>query len=339
MRCVIKIGSNLLVKEDGKIDEEYVMRIARQVSYVKHLGHQVVIVSSGARAGGYGLVRTEGMSISEKQALCAIGQIELMRIYSEKFKIFKMKVAQLLLTRDDFTNRRRFLNIRNTLISLERFGIVPIVNENDTVAIDEMKLGDNDTLSAYVAIGWGADILMLFTTVDGVLNEEGKVIERYKNDEQLLRIGNSRWGTGGIYTKIEAAKMSSSAGVRAVIMNGKTDALLDFLNGKRIGTEFLPGKKIRARKAWIGFMTKPQGRIYIDKGAADALMNGKSLLPVGIIEVKGAFDRGDTVEIINDDHLIGRGIVDYSIDEVLKILDGNKKEYDEVCHADNLIIR
>lgn len=327
------------MKKDGKIDEEYVMTIARQVSDAKDLGHQIIIVSSGARAGGYGLVKSEGMSISEKQALCAIGQIELMKIYSEKFKIFGKKVAQLLLTRDDFTDRRRFLNMRNTLISLEKFGIIPIVNENDTVAIDEIKLGDNDTLSAYVAIGWGADILMLFTTVDGVLNKNGKVIEKYESNEQLLRVKNSQWGTGGIDTKIEAAKMSSRAGIRSVIANGKANVLSILLNGGKTGTEFLPYKRLRAKKAWIGFMTKPRGQIYIDNGAADAIMKGKSLLPVGIIEVNGAFDRGDTVEIINSGHLIGRGIVDFSIDEIRKILADNKKGYDEVCHADNLIIR
>ena len=201
-------------------------------------------------------MKTEGTSISEKQALCAIGQIELMKIYSEKFKIFEKKVAQFLLTCDDFTNRRRFLNLRNILISLGKFGIISIVNENDTVAIDEIKLGDNDTLSAYVAIGWGADILMLFTTVDGVLNKDGKVIERYEDDEQLLRVRNSQWGTGGIDTKIEAAKMVSRAGIRSVIVNGETDALSVFLSGGRIGTEFSPCKKTSSEKSMDWFYDK-----------------------------------------------------------------------------------
>ncbi len=326
------------MKRNGRIDERYVSSIAEEVSNIKNLGHQIVIVSSGARACGYGLIKSKGVSISEKQALCAIGQIELMKIYSEKFKSFGRKIAQLLLTRDDFNDRRRFLNFRNTLISLEKLDVIPIVNENDTVAIDEIKLGDNDTLSAYVAIGWGADILIIFTTVDGVLNEEGKVIKKYKNDQHLLHLKNSRWGSGGINTKIEAAKIASRAGIKTVILNGKTNGFSNLLDGKEVGTQFLPRKRLRARKAWIAFMTTPRGKIYIDKGASLAIVKGKSLLPVGIVQVDGNFERGDTVEIIENAHPIGRGIVDFSINEIREMLVTNKKGYDEVCHADNLIV-
>ncbi len=339
MRIVVKIGSNLLVGKDGKIDETYIDSLARRASAAIEEGNRVVMVSSGARAGGYGLLEVKGASISEKQALCAMGQIELMRIYSEKFGKYGKKIAQLLLTRDDFTNRKRFLNFRNTLISLERFGAVPIVNENDTVAVDEIKVGDNDTLSSYVAMGWNADLLLLLTVVDGVMDENGKIIEVYEKGSSIMKMEGTSWGTGGMATKIAAAKTAAKAGIKAFIANGRSDSLVSILKGERAGTEFQIQRKPRAKKAWIAFMSKVHGKIEVDPGAFEALLQGKSLLPVGIRRTEGKFDQGDTIEITCGTKVVGRGISNYSSSEIEELLPTDRRGLEEVCHADNLILR
>lgn len=332
---MIKFGSNLLVGKDGRIDESFIGIIASRVSAAVKAGHGITIVSSGAKAGGYGILKTKGIALSEKQALCAVGQIELMRIYSENFQKIGIQIAQLLLTRDDFSNRKRFLNMINTVSSLKKFGVIPIINENDTVATDEIKVGDNDTLSAYVAIGVMADMLILFTVVDGVLNEHGEVINEFGKDEKMAKIEGTKWGTGGITTKIKAANVASSAGVKTIIANGKTNDLLEIIEGKRTGTLFNPSLRPNAKKTWIGLMTKPSGRLYIDEGAAKAILDGKSLLPIGIKNFEGNFSKGDTVEIFDENRIIAIGVVNYSNDTLSKILSMGNNGY-EICHADKI---
>jgi len=338
VKCVVKFGSNLLVGKDGKIDRAFVRKVAFEVSKAIDQGHEIFIVSSGAKAGGYGILKSKGVKLSEKQALCAVGQIELMKIYSEEFQKFDKAVAQLLLTREDFANRKRFLNIMNTINSLKHFGVIPIVNENDTVATEEIKVGDNDTLSAYLSIGLKADMLVLFSVVDGVLDENGNVIGEFDNRRNIAKLGNTNWGSGGISTKIKAGKMAADAGVTAIITNGKKMNLIQMLNGNTEGTIFRPSKKLNAKKAWIGFVTRPKGKIYVDDGAKEAIFRGKSLLPVGSTSCEGIFSKDDTVEIINGDQVIAIGIVNYSSRTIEKMINEKTRDLDELCHADKIMV-
>ncbi|MGC8545051.1 glutamate 5-kinase [Athalassotoga sp.] len=338
MKCVVKFGSNLLVAKDGKIDETFIEKIASEVSKAMDAGHEIFIVSSGAKAGGYGILKSKGAKLSEKQALCAIGQIELMKIYSEKFQKFGKVVSQLLLTREDFSNRKRFINIMNTIDSLKHFGVVPIINENDTVATEEIKVGDNDTLSAYLSIGLKADMLVLFSVVNGVFDQGGNVIDEFDERKIIANLGRTNWGSGGISTKIKAAKMASEAGITAIITNGKKMNLTKMLNGEAEGTIFRPSKRPNAKKAWIGFVAQPKGKIYVDDGAKAAIFKGKSLLPVGVISCEGKFSKDDTVEIINKDQTIAMATVNCSSSVVENTVKGKLKGHDEICHADKIMV-
>ncbi len=351
MKIVVKVGSNLLLNKRGiGIDVDYIRDLCNQISTLTDNGNEVILVSSGAYVSGYGLLKVKyPQDISKKQALCAIGQVELMKAYSTAFGERKKYVSQLLVTRDDFDNRKRFLNIRNTLISLAEFGVIPIINENDTVATDEIRVGDNDTLASYVAIGTMADILILLTSVNGVFAEDGSLISVYDEHLPLLAMENSHWGQGGVKTKIAAAKRVSNVGITAVVANGRIpNAVLRIAHGEKIGTIFPKSTTVRAKKAWIGFVAKPSGKIFVDKGARTAILQGKSLLPIGVIRVEGNFFQGDTVEITFKDTVIAHGITNYSSDELSKIRGVYTSDiekilghsgYEEVCHADNLIIK
>ncbi len=339
-KLVVKVGTNLLVGENGKLDKGFIISLASVISRIMKSGIKVSLVSSGARAAGYGLLRISGISLREKQALCAVGQVELMKIYESAFDFHGVKVAQLLLTRDDFHNRRRFLNLRNTLITLMELGVLPIINENDTVVTEEIEFGDNDILASMYSVGWGADHLILLTTVDGIMDSNGKLIEKYSDDVEIPELGTSRWGSGGMSSKIEAAKMAFNAGIRVCICSGRDlNNVLRFIDGERVGTVFEPieVKRRKARKMWIGFLAKPRGSIRINNGAVDALKNGKSLLAVGIIGVEGKFQKGDVVKIVDENgRNVGRGITNYSSDEVDEMK--GLHHVDEVIHADNLVL-
>jgi glutamate 5-kinase len=351
-KIVLKVGSNLLVKEDS-INKTYIMNLVSVVNEIIEAGNQVAIVSSGAAASGRALLSLRGISrsILSKQALCALGQPKLIEIYQQAFDFFNRHVAQILLTKDDFNNRQRFLNLRNTLIGLSELGIVPIVNENDTVSVEEIKFGDNDILSAMFSICWGADYLFLMTSVDGVIGEDGKVIERYPVDTPNVRIadlGKTSFGTGGISSKIMAAKIAVESGVNAFIVNGRTlECVKKVLTGQKCGTQFVLSKhrKLSKRESWVKYISKPKGVLYVNDGAYTALLVRKSLLPVGILNIEGSFEEGDVVLIAHENEIIGRGIVNYSSKDLDKIKGLKSSEipediytYDEVIHADNLII-
>jgi len=348
MKVVVKVGSNLLVGSSG-LRKSYIAELCREVARLKGQGHEISIITSGARAAGFTYLgkgkRTQDLHI--KQALCAVGQVQLMKVYENAFDFYGIKIAQILLTRDTFSNRKRYLNLRNTLIGLSEFDVVPIVNENDTVATEEITLGDNDTLAAMFSIAWDADFLVLFTTVDGVIDENGNLVERFDESVKLKDMGKSSWGTGGIRSKIEAALMASKCGVKATICSGNdVSNLTRFVKGEPVGTVFEPQGRLKAKKAWIAFLSEPAGKIYINKGAEEALKSGNSLLPVGVTGVEGAFDVGDVVEIVNEEgELVGRGIVNYSSSDLEKIAghkssdlkkilgyEGNKV----VVHIDNM---
>ena len=351
-KIVLKVGSNLLVKEDS-INKTYIMNLVTVVNEIIEAGNQVAVVSSGAAASGRALLSLRGISrsILSKQALCALGQPKLIEIYQQAFDFFNRHVAQILLTKDDFNNRQRFLNLRNTLIGLSELGIVPIVNENDTVSVEEIKFGDNDMLSAMFSICWGADYLFLMTSVDGVIGEDGKVIERYPVDTPNVRIadlGKTSFGTGGISSKIMAAKIAVESGVNAFIVNGRTlECVKKVLSGQKCGTQFVLSKhrKLSKRESWVKYISKPNGVLYVNDGAYTALLARKSLLPVGILNIEGSFEEGDVVLIAHENEIIGRGIVNYSskdLDEIKGLKSSEIPEdiytYDEVIHADNLII-
>lgn len=357
---VIKIGSHLI--DEGR--EIFIDSIAYQVSELKNNGCKVIIVSSGAIATGirqYRIYRKPSRII-EKQAFAAIGQPLLMVGYIDVFKKYGVTVAQILLTRDDFNDRERYLNIRNTLNFLLKLGVVPIINENDTVAYEEIKLGDNDTLSAIVAVKMKADLLVLLTDVDGIFNKDpsiykdAKLIEEVHNLEQIRSFIVSTkstffCGTGGMKTKIEAAKICILSGIDVVIANGmKEKILLEIAAGKKVGTHiYSSNKKMTSKSIWIAFATKPKGKIFIDNGAALSIVQRHtSLLPVGIKKVGGEFKKGDVVSICTlDGREVAKGIVNYSSEEINKIKGKKTKEiksisphfkYEEIIHADNMVI-
>jgi len=322
-RVVLKAGSNLLVKSNGEIDKKYVTELAREISLLKSSGSQVVLVSSGAKAAGFGYLegRKSNGDLYMKQALCAAGQVQLMKLYETVFDLFGERIAQILVNRDDFGDRKRFLNLRNTLIGLLELGLVPIVNENDTTSTEEIMFGDNDILASMFAIGWQANLLILMSTIDGILDEEGKVIREFDPSKRLKNIENNSWGTGGIDTKIRAARAASASGIRSCICNGRDFRKIEeFVQGKDVGTIFSPIESPGARKTWIGFLSTPRGKITVNRGAEGAIARGKSLLAVGVEDVSGEFSEGDVVSICSvEGKEVARGISNFSASEVQKI--------------------
>lgn len=348
MRLVIKVGSNLIVGVDG-LRKRVLIELSRLVSELGESNHRVAIVSSGAGALGkvhLGLATAPRDMIS-KQALCAVGQVLLMHAYHEAFAFYGLKVAQLLLTRDDFGERNRFLNLRNTLIGLERNGVVPIINENDTVAVEEIRFGDNDTLSAMFAIAWDADILILLTSVDGVIGSDGKLIKEFSPDVELAKFNKTSFGTGGIDTKISAAMLASEGGIDVYIANGENlENVRMIISGTNPGTHF-PAKDstMTMKKSWLKYLSQPRGTVYVNEGTAVALRRRKSLLPIGILRVEGNFERGDVVDVVCNDEIVGKGISNYSSQEIDAIkglrtsqLVQDLHPYDEVIHADNFVV-
>ncbi|HPF17423.1 MAG TPA: glutamate 5-kinase [Thermotogota bacterium] len=323
-KIVIKVGSNLLVKPNGDIDKSYIIELSRTIAGLKKKGNSCILITSGAKAAGYGKAQKANCEeeLYIKQALCAIGQVQLMKLYELAFDMYDEKVAQILINRDDFGHRQRFLNLRNTLIGLNEMGFIPIANENDTVATSEITFGDNDILAAMTAIGWKSDYLFLLSSVDGLMDDQDRLIKVFTKDVVLKKMEKTQWGSGGIETKIRAARAASAAGVRGCICNGRDlSAIERFLAGQNPGTGFEPSKKPASKKAWIGFLSHTKGEIIINNGAKRALMMKKSLLPVGIVDVKGSFEIGDVIDVRTvDGEKIGRGIVNFSSSQTRGIM-------------------
>lgn len=355
-RVVIKLGSALLAGERFSLNIDLMESIATQVADLRARGVEVTLVSSGAvGVGRHSLaLSARPTDIGELQAVAAVGQSGLMQLWHTAFVRHETHVAQMLLTRSDFDDRQRYLNIRNCLAELHRFGAIPIVNENDTVAVDEIRFGDNDVLAAMVANAVRADVLILLTSVDGLLNAEGErvdLVEDVYEARQWVRRDRTSLGTGGMTTKLEAARRVSEAGEVTVIANGRTPNIVSrLLQGEQLGTVFLPApRKLDSRQRWIGMTAHPAGSITIDDGAAQALLTqGKSLLAVGITQVTGMFDRGDVVIVHAGSGVeVARGLVNYTADETRKIM-GQRSDrfeqllghsaYDEVIHRDNMLI-
>ncbi|KRT65408.1 MAG: glutamate 5-kinase, glutamate 5-kinase [Candidatus Dadabacteria bacterium CSP1-2] len=362
-RVVIKIGSSVLTNEHGELSEGVFDEIAGEISRIKSRGIEPIIVSSGAIAAGMKKLNlgVKPRDISMKQAIAACGQSALMWYYEKAFSAFGEKVAQILLTHDVLSVRKRFLNARKTLFTLLRMEVIPIVNENDTVAVEEIMLGDNDNLAALVTSLVEADLLVLLTDIEGLYNKDPRnhrdaelitLIDEI--DERIEEIAGETLGrttTGGMRTKIEASKTAAAFGVPTIIANGKKPTKLsEIFSGKDIGTLFLPAKeKLKGRKHWIAFTLKPSGEIRIDDGAKRAISSsGKSLLPAGIKDVSGEFEVGELVRCIDEGGIeVARGLSSYSSDEIRKIAGAKTSEIekilgyrysDEVIHRDDLVV-
>jgi glutamate 5-kinase len=362
-KVVIKIGSHVLTEPKKGLREKVIRDLASDVAWLKSNGVQAAIVSSGAVATGMeklGFIERP-KTIPQKQATAAVGQSRLMWFYEKSFEKFNVKVAQVLLTHDDLSDRKRFLNAKNTLFTLLGFGVIPIINENDTVAVEEIKFGDNDYLSALVTNLMEADLLIMLTNADGLYGDDPKknknarliplVKEITPSFLKALKGPSEPFGTGGMITKVEAAEKTSHFGIPTIIANGEVPhMLIKIFEGEDVGTLFLPREdSLSSRKHWIAFSTKPSGEIVLDEGAKNAIVKGgKSLLPSGILEVKGTFNLGDAVSCKDSSGLeLARGLVNYGSGELIKIR-GLKtseieaclgyKDYDEVIHRDDLVI-
>lgn len=362
-RIVIKIGSNILAHDQEGLDIKRITTISRDISDVQDKGYDVVVVSSGAIAAGMqrlGL-KTKPRDIKLKQAAAAVGQSALMWAYERSFGKCGKKVAQVLLTRDDFSDRKRYINSKNTLLTLFAYKVVPVINENDTVSTDEIKFGDNDHLASLVASLIEAERLIILSDVDGLYtqdprsNAQAKIID-YVEDitpEILESAGEagSTIGTGGMYSKVLAAKRAVNHGIIVHIITGKIERVLtNLLEGKHSGTIFKPKEeKLSSRKGWIAFGIRAKGSLVVDDGAARALVEGgKSLLPAGIISIEGEFDIGDAVYCTNSQgSRIAKGLTNYSSAEIRKFKGKKTSEIEEVLgykyseeviHRDNLVL-
>ena len=360
-RIVVKIGSSVLT-DGGVLRRRVFGDVARQVSQLCDAGRQLVIVSSGAIALGSRELgwSQPGRSIPELQAAAAVGQIGLMELYRLRFARHGRRVAQVLVTRSGLEPRERFLNARHTLHQLLALGVVPVVNENDTVATDEIRFGDNDNLSATVVNLVAADLLVILTDVDGLYREPPsagvrpplfEVVEAVTPEVlRAARGSSSAFGRGGMTTKLEAAQTAARCGASTVLCNGRArDTLLRVCGGEPLGTLFLAGSRMASRKHWLAFTTRTRGELVLDDGAARALVErGKSLLPAGIAEVRGRFGIGDPVACVDaGGRQLARGLVAYASDEIRRIarLPTGKiaqvlgySNGDEVIHRDDLVV-
>lgn len=362
-RVVVKVGSGVLTGEDG-LNDDVIHQLSHQINDLLNAGLEVLLVSSGAMAAGQRKVglRQRPDEIPKRQAIAAVGQAGLILTYENAFARYDRKVAQILLTNDDLSvSRRRYLNARNTLHTLLSWHVLPIINENDTVVVEEIKFGDNDNLSALITLMMDADLLINLTDIDSLYTgdprsdpaaEKIAVVENISREIEKVASGMpGALGTGGMLSKIKAARKVTTAGIPMVIANGKTDGILQKLfEAESCGTFFVPGRaRISNRKCWIGFTVKPRGAITIDDGAVSAIIdNGKSLLPGGIVKAEGDFGIGAPV-VIKDrrGRRLATGLVNYNASEIRKIRGCQSsqikavldhKPYDEVIHRDNMAV-
>ena len=352
-KIVIKLGSSTVVDAKGNFKKKWVASLIKDIKKFGK-GKNFVIVSSGAIALGqkYLRIKKKRIKLEMSQAIAAIGQIHLAGEFQKLFDKFKIKSGQILISPDDTEQRKRALNIRSTFENLFNLKAIPVVNENDTTATTEIKYGDNDRLAARVAQIIGADILIILTDVDGLYDKSKKIVKTVKKiDEKIYSlINNSKnfYGSGGISTKLDAAKICINSGCHMFIANGKKENPLKKLLEKKIFTHFIPKiSSLDARKKWIISSLNSSGVIHIDSGATKALLNGKSLLAAGITKIKGSFDKGENVLIIdeNENHL-ARGLVSFNSSEINKIKGKQSNEIEkilgylsksEIIHKDDMV--
>ena len=362
---VIKIGTSSLTQATGKIAIATIASLVETLCCLRASGHRIVLVSSGAV--GVGCVRLNlkerPRKIALKQAVAAVGQGRLMRIYDDLFSSLAQPIAQVLLTRRELMERTSYVNASNTFSALLELGVIPIVNENDTIAVDELKFGDNDTLSALVASLIEADWLFLLTDVDRLYSADPRIVPDAKpielvNSAEFKQLqveagsSGSQWGTGGMATKLAAARIATASGVRTVITQGKEPQnISQIIEGKAIGTQFeAQTRASNARKRWIAHGLLPMGKLYLDTGAVKAIcQKGKSLLPAGIIRVEGDFSNSDAVQLCDEEgQEVARGLVNYNSIEINKIKGHHSEKIslilgyeteETVVHRDNLVVK
>jgi glutamate 5-kinase len=367
-RLVIKIGTSVLTAGTDHLNRPFMVDLARQVARLRERGTQVLLVSSGAVASGWERLgfppreqHKRDAAVSFKQVLAAVGQGRLMHLYQQLFDIYGLTVAQALLTRGDLNDRRRYLNARNTLLHCLEQGIIPIINENDAVATSEMRVGDNDRLSAYVANLVDAHMLLILTDIPGLYSSDPRTDPEATLIEHVAEIDDYIWGiagasgttrgTGGMQTKIQAADLATRSGTQVVITSGNlTDVVLRVAEGEPLGTRFESTvTHLEARKRWLLAETVLHSRVTIDAGAARALLQqGRSLLPAGITHVAGSFDRGQTIRIYDPaGHEIARGVTQYRAAD-LELIQGQHSATiasvlgyaygPEVIHRDDMVV-
>jgi glutamate 5-kinase len=361
-RIVVKLGTSTLTGGERQINRQHMLEIVQQIARLHQVGHEMVVVTSGAMAAGRERLGFPdlGRSVPAKQMLSAIGQGYLMHIYSQLFDIFSIVVGQVLLTRDDLGDRSRYLNIRDTLTTLIEQRIVPVINENDTTATHEIRVGDNDNLSALVANLLEADLLVLLTDQPGLFTADPRAHKDARLIPQVSHIDDETWalaggagttvGTGGMLTKIQAAQLASRSGVTTIIAGGtEPDVLARILAGEQVGTRFLPAAThIESRKRWL-LSDKPRGEVRVDAGAAAKLLKGgASLLPVGMTAVEGIFERGETLAVLTpDSKKIAHGLTSYSSDDLARLCGVKSAQIvdilgytygDAVIHRNNLVL-
>jgi glutamate 5-kinase len=357
---VIKIGSSLLIDENKKIRKKWLIEFAKDIQVLINQNKKVIIVSSGAIAMGCKKLNLskKNLKLDKSQAIASIGQIELMNLFSEIFVKLKINISQILLTLEDTEQRRRALNAKRTFDNLFQLGFVPIVNENDSIATTEIKYGDNDRLASRVAQISGADSLILLSDVDGLYTQNPKIFKNAKllreiknidkNIEKIATKSIGEHGTGGMKTKIEAAKICQLSGCQMAIANGLLIRPIKKIINENNCTWFLPRiSKLDARKKWIISSISPKGKLIIDDGAKKALSNGKSLLAAGIKEISGKFQKGDHIKILDKQNFeCARGLSSFSSDEIIKIMGHHSKEIEkllgyitksEVVHKDDMV--
>jgi glutamate 5-kinase len=362
-RVVVKVGSAVLTGEEG-LDAGVLENLAQELSFLINSGREVILVSSGAVAAGkkrLGLSMGGELGLKEKQGAAAVGQSSLMRAYENVFDKVGFKVAQVLLTHDDLSHRDRYLNVRNTILTLLEWNIIPIINENDTVSVKELRFGDNDTLGALITNLIEADLFLCLTDVDSLYTgnphkdaEAKQVYTVARVDKKVEKMAGhvvGALGTGGMRSKIKAARMVSARGGSSFIGSGRIENIIQKLfKGEPVGTFFLPKEeKMQSRKHWIAYVLRPKGSLVLDRGACKALVKrGKSLLPSGIIGVRGNFGVGAPVQCLDEkDNVIATGLSNYNAADLGRIM-GLKtgeiekilgyKDSDEVIHRDNLVV-
>jgi len=363
-RIVVKIGSSSLTLKEGGLDIVNMKKFTSEISGLVKSEIEVVIVTSGAIAAGlqYLGIHVRPKDIASLQAAAAVGQVELMRTYGDMLAENNLKIGQILLTQEDTTKRKQYLNIKNTIENLLKLGVVPLINENDSVAVEEIKFGDNDRLAALVASLTETDLLVLLTDIEGLydknpqFHKDAKLISfvgRITPEIEELAGGiGSPFGLGGMVSKIKAARICSFSNIPMVIACSKTkDVLRKIINFESVGTFFAPrtGKKVKSVKRWIAFGMQTKGSIYLDRGAEEAVENqGKSILPVGIVKVEGSFNKGDTLKVYSvDKRLIAKGISNFSDGDIDNIKGKKEKQIleefgsdmcCEVIHRDSLVV-
>ena len=360
---VIKVGTNVLTRADGTLEPNQVNSLADQIFRLKQAGKKVALVSSGAIGAGMGRLglKQRPSDLRHLQACAAVGQSFLMRAYEDSLARYGIPTAQILLTAGDFDNRTRYLNVRNTILTLFESNCLPIINENDTISVAEIRFGDNDTLAALVTNLIQAPLLILLTVVDGLYSADPNtdpnafLVNTVKQiDREVLEkagVTKSSLGSGGMKSKLKAARLATMAGESVIMANGAIPGVLDAIfSGEPVGTLFLAAKQnMAAWKRWLGWAARPLGKVLLDAGALSAVCSkGKSLLPIGVREVTGSFQKGAVISLCNlEGEEFGRGLSNYSASDIAKIA-GKKSEsiiellgilpYEEIIHRDNLVI-